>query len=1375
MTDYTQQCDEDFIAEDLSSSESWTIFLSTYEISALLPSFRDTPNKSAPENLYLSSRIDIDWKLRLHLNEGSGTIAYDYTIYQNNGTLLPSDTLPIWELNIRSDTIWTGYFNKNYFLEFNGINNFLDCGNGVNPRTQLTVMAWIKPDILNTDKCIVSKNETGEAQWKLDTTDLGELRFDIYQNQSTLATAICPGLELGKWQMVTGTYDGSSLTVYINNAMGFPPTAATFSIQDVDVNLRVGLDPVNNRYFDGRIDEVRVWDRALTWDEINSLYTGLKDKYDDPIYQTIILSDGISRVWSIKQTLIEASQLVEILVKKIFLGKIEIFRSTDTAFTYATYGGLSFDIKIFRDNSELEVDQGEVLSFTAVKRINTEVGEFTIVMDNDPKKEYRSGDAVEVWWTTGTSLTKVFAGEIDEVEEGQEEDKTISLRGKDWAKLLLEKKITKSYATATNVKTIIQDIMAETGIGTVGITYQPNNRIIDIGYIYAYESTRTLDFVGEPILDCLIKIAEATQSDFFVDSNKVLRFFPRGSDSSGMTFYGGGTIARGDPSNEDNLEDYFYDLKKDSIINSVKCYGSPTKPYPLDLDTAWTEGITSWNVSNWTGTSLSEDSTKAKAGSKSVKLTGSGASGDVVVGAEVDLGQNWNLTKKESFTKLKWANRIYSPGTNPYVKDVIVYLKDEDERGLQYKYRSRPEVDRASDQIHFPEEGVPVGPTHQAEGEWETAQDVSYVLTRSDTCPVSSYGGGWTSGQYTTVGNSPWLTDEDNNYIQLGTFDVNGYHNRMGIWEFGDIGSTLQTWNITSVNVHIWSRYSGTSGGQIYVYWQLPGINYYQNNARVNDAYTTPNPNPIPFQHVNGDTMGVDDGDTSYINVRVERDLAVSLPVNGFAGQGEQYTDWDRYPSNWFYPDCIATDDDDSSYIERNGFYQDSMAGYFLFSDFTITDATITQVKLYIKAKNSNAYPNSWAKIRILLKSSGSTWTIATFDLTSGSYQFFSWDVSSQLDTVAKINDARVAFVLMGYSYNPLYGNGTPRITYSDISVKYNKTCQDKEDYTWTFQDMQSSYVSTPLNAVRFALKGKNVIAYGSGDNVTIQIYLDPGTGYTSAGTLTWSNSETSYLTKYLNVSSIIGNVTKFNACKLKIKCTYINPGTSNSSDLRLTYCYLEADGYGTAAFSPGYYSETNASWTQHTYTASGLTSFTNINGVKLILRGTGSAGQLTEITKVSIEVNLSKAFGFSFTSDGNPFEWDHVRYAAFYYRVNRTDTSNIEVNIDWLHWDEGKYYGEYEDIPTGDDLKFIEIFDETIFSDTAALTKARNKVYTYRDPIALIDSAQADMIGSEALELGETVTFKLPENTFSPRVKELRYEFQEGDMDEYLTAWERG
>jgi peptidoglycan hydrolase-like protein with peptidoglycan-binding domain len=75
------------------------------------------------------------------------------------------------------------------------------------------------------------------------------------------------------WTHVTVTWDGSNVKFYINGSLDRTQSDPTLVMNDGTLGFRMGASPVGNRYFDGGLDELRLYDGVLTPTEINELAT----------------------------------------------------------------------------------------------------------------------------------------------------------------------------------------------------------------------------------------------------------------------------------------------------------------------------------------------------------------------------------------------------------------------------------------------------------------------------------------------------------------------------------------------------------------------------------------------------------------------------------------------------------------------------------------------------------------------------------------------------------------------------------------------------------------------------------------------------------------------------------------------------------------------------------------------------------------------------------------------------------------------------------------------------------------------------------------------------------------------------------------------
>lgn len=100
------------------------------------------------------------------------------------------------------------------------------------------------------------------------------------------------------------------------------------------------------------------------------------------------------------------------------------------------------------------------------------------------------------------------------------------------------------------------------------------------------------------------------------------------------------------------------------------------------------------------------------------------------------------------------------------------------------------------------------------------------------------------------------------------------------------------------------------------------------------------------------------------------------------------------------------------------------------------------------------------------------------------------------------------------------------------------------------------------------------------------------------------------------------------------------------------------------------------------------------------------------------------------------------VEYIEFEYILNKAAEGTDYILIDWLHFDEARWYGEDEDSTSETDngVRFKEIFDDTLYSDTAAGRRAVEFIKKFKDPIVTIKDVEVDYVGMENLDPGKVL-----------------------------------
>ncbi|UCC22514.1 MAG: hypothetical protein JSW23_00105 [Planctomycetota bacterium] len=198
--------------------------------------------------------------------EGSGTTAYDW-VSDNDGTLT-------------NGPVWTGG-QVGGALEFDGDNDYVELGTigGTDDLaladSSFTICAWIKPDLTGDGwQRIVDKSDgtTGANGYTFFVhTEKTMGVFIDWNNFRSDGGVITSGI----WQHVAVTGDRTDYQLYVD---GLPVPGSFFdgsynSPPSVTTNMRIGTwNHSTDREFNGSMDDVRIYNRALSSAEVEQLY-----------------------------------------------------------------------------------------------------------------------------------------------------------------------------------------------------------------------------------------------------------------------------------------------------------------------------------------------------------------------------------------------------------------------------------------------------------------------------------------------------------------------------------------------------------------------------------------------------------------------------------------------------------------------------------------------------------------------------------------------------------------------------------------------------------------------------------------------------------------------------------------------------------------------------------------------------------------------------------------------------------------------------------------------------------------------------------------------------------------------------------------------
>lgn len=167
-------------------------------------------------------------------------------------------------------------------LSLDGVDDYVSIAdsNSLDVSSSFTIMAWVNPSIAQTTfRSVLSKSggsnhtyfmfASSESLYCPNSGPIAGFSDGVSQIELCHGVAVPPNT----WTLLTAVYNGANLTIY-KNAIQVATRSASGSVPNSSGILRIGASQWGE-YFSGKIDDVRIYNTALTQGEIQTIYSSV--------------------------------------------------------------------------------------------------------------------------------------------------------------------------------------------------------------------------------------------------------------------------------------------------------------------------------------------------------------------------------------------------------------------------------------------------------------------------------------------------------------------------------------------------------------------------------------------------------------------------------------------------------------------------------------------------------------------------------------------------------------------------------------------------------------------------------------------------------------------------------------------------------------------------------------------------------------------------------------------------------------------------------------------------------------------------------------------------------------------------------------------
>ncbi len=170
-------------------------------------------------------------------------------------------------------------------------------GNGLNGVSEATISIWAKTSNVTLGRFMYGNRDSSINGLACQTWTDGKIYFYVDSGSYLTFNMASYGIQNDKWFNIVFVYNGSGsnnsekVKIYVDSNIVSYGLSGNFpsSLQTTSNPLTIGLDQAANSYWNGQIDEVAIFDKALTADQV---------KFD--LYEPTALVGGVEKTADIE-------------------------------------------------------------------------------------------------------------------------------------------------------------------------------------------------------------------------------------------------------------------------------------------------------------------------------------------------------------------------------------------------------------------------------------------------------------------------------------------------------------------------------------------------------------------------------------------------------------------------------------------------------------------------------------------------------------------------------------------------------------------------------------------------------------------------------------------------------------------------------------------------------------------------------------------------------------------------------------------------------------------------------------------------------------------------------------------------------------------